>query len=179
MKNIKNLIFSIVILSNSLNVICFDGYDLDTNNMIESYAPNGAHDDLDVSLQHSPINSRGNNTLMIAVLNSDYNDIETLLKDKRIDIDLKNDDGMTALHYAAGSGDGLILRLLLEYGARINVVDGQGNSPLHLASDANAFAVAQELVDHGADVSSINVDSKTPFDLSHNNRMKSILSEMY
>ena len=177
MKNIKHLIMSVFALSISMGTVCFHGgYDLDTKNV--SYALSNS-DDLDIFLKGDSKVSRGNNELMDAVIDSNYDNVESLLKKNSIDIDSVNDDGMTALHFAAEAGDGLILRLLLDYGALINVVDHQGNSPLHLAANKNAFTVAQDLIDNGADVSLINVENKTPFDLSRNNRMRAILSDMY
>lgn len=177
MKNIKYFMIRLFVLFIGVNTTCFDdGYTLDTSNV--SYALNNA-DDLDVLLQDSTKASRGNSELMLAVIDSNYDNVESLLKDRSVDLNSINDDGMTALHFAAEAGDGLTLRLLLDYGALVDAVDHQGNSPLHLAVNKNSFAAAQELVDRGADISLVNVDNKIPFDLAHNNRMKSILSELY
>lgn len=57
--------------------------------------------------------------------------------------------GQTALHVAASFDQVAIVRMLLDAGARVNVLDVDGYSPLHEAKSAE---VARVLLDAGADV---------------------------
>lgn len=71
-----------------------------------------------------------------------------------IDIDLRNEDGSTALHKAAAYGDSDVVRRLLAAGADVNARDNDGRTPLHLAvRHAHCFraeSVVSLLVQAGA-----------------------------
>ena len=53
--------------------------------------------------------------------------------DNRADISAKDSDGRTALHLAAGEGQGVVVKLLLERGARLTDTDMNGATPLDRA----------------------------------------------
>ena len=59
--------------------------------------------------------------------------------------------GATALHYAAGSGQSLIVDLLLARGADVNALDQLGATPLFWARRLGHDAVARSLLQQGAD----------------------------
>ena len=68
------------------------------------------------------------------------------------DVNARDKDGRTLLHYAANKGYLEIVRLLLEKGANINVQDNDGRTPLHEAMSYHALGVARFLVENGANV---------------------------
>ncbi len=70
--------------------------------------------------------------------------------------------GMTALHFAARTGDVRSLKLLLEGGANIHAKDALGSSPLH---HCRGVPAAQVLLDYGADVNASNSCGHTPIHL--------------
>lgn len=49
-------------------------------------------------------------------------------------IDSRNEDGCTALHFAADRGQREVARLLIQHGADVNAVDSDGQTPLHYAA---------------------------------------------
>ncbi len=51
-----------------------------------------------------------------------------------IDIDAKNEEGQTAMHMAAFTGNDLIVKYLAEKGAEINITDNYGETPWSMAS---------------------------------------------
>ncbi len=139
-----------------------NAFDIDNDQEIESYIqPNGTQDDLDVSSKGNFINPRHDNLLMRTVLKNNVNQVQILLQDPTNNVNFQNKDGVTALHYAAKNGDGLITTLLLEHHADPNICDHGQNSPLHVAVDQNSFRVG-----------------KTPLDYAENNRMTKILQTL-
>jgi ankyrin repeat protein len=61
--------------------------------------------------------------------------LELLLSRREIDIDLKDSEGQTALHYASSCGHKKCVELLLSHGANRNSLDNDGNSTLDVAFD--------------------------------------------
>jgi ankyrin repeat protein len=59
--------------------------------------------------------------------------VVTILLEYNVDINIENNDGMTALHWAAQKGDLVVLKLLVEKGAKVDSTDKNGNTPLDLA----------------------------------------------
>lgn len=75
----------------------------------------------------------GNNVLHTAARNSDrYNIVEMLLK-SRFPIDLRNNNGDTALHIAAQKGNLDNIKALVKSGANIDILNNASLSPLYLA----------------------------------------------
>ena len=73
-------------------------------------------------------------------------------------------DGLTPLHYAAVSGNALLVRALLVGGADVNARDDNGRTPLHLSlCSVPSPSVVDELIAAGADVESIDNDGRTPY----------------
>ena len=63
------------------------------------------------------------------------------------DKNAKDEEGRTALHFAAGYGEDDCVKLLLEKGADINACDNNKNSPLHYAAGYGIVSCVQLLVD--------------------------------
>ena len=83
------------------------------------------------------------------------------------DVNAKDENGVTPLHWAAvASAPGRVAQLLLENGAKI-VADGYGYTPLHFAMPArNAPSFAKVLIDYGADVNAKSNRGYTPLHLA-------------
>ena len=107
------------------------------------------------------------------------------------DVNAKDQNGKTPLHYAAYRGRTIIAELLIANGADVNVKDGGGDTPLHYAAlfrrkeiakdaDVNAKGVAGQtplyhaetkeiielLIAKGADVNAKEQDGYTPLHLA-------------
>ncbi|CUS12313.1 unnamed protein product [Tuber aestivum] len=74
--------------------------------------------------------------------------------------------GMTALHFAAGSGSLSMVHQLLNHGADISIADEWGWTPLHAASSAGHDKVVALLLMHGADKDAKDVYKWLPVHLA-------------
>ena len=76
--------------------------------------------------------------------------------------DLPDDNGETALHYAAQLGDQQMVQALLYYKAVVDPRDQFGNTPLHWAAQRGNTAVLQMLIDAKAAIDPQNRQGVTP-----------------
>jgi ankyrin repeat protein len=99
--------------------------------------------------------------LIDAVQNDDRAAVESLLG-SHADVNARQDDGATALAWAAVRCNRDIAALLLKAGANANLVNEQGVSPLYLAMTNGATDVAKLLLASGADPNLARADGETP-----------------
>ena len=69
--------------------------------------------------------------LHLAVAIMGGNEFVRILIQNRCTIDLRDRNGATALHHAAGKGDNVNINTLLDAGANVNIQDEFGMTPLH------------------------------------------------
>ena len=82
------------------------------------------------------------------------------------DVNAKNNDGDTPLHFAA-SRDYKKVQMLLSAGADVNAKDKNGDTPLHRAAKNDHKEIAELLIAKGANVNARNErGGKTPLDLA-------------
>ncbi|XP_024921593.1 receptor-interacting serine/threonine-protein kinase 4 [Cynoglossus semilaevis] len=97
-------------------------------------------------------NARGSTPLHLATEKHLKLLAELLLSRRSTNINAKDEDQYTALHWAAQNGDEAITRLLLDRGAAINETDGQGRTAAHVACQHGQENVIRVLLSRGADV---------------------------
>ena len=101
-----------------------------------------------------------------AVHNADIKELGKLFKKKRrIDIDLKDQEGFSPLHRAAQLGLTEAVQLLVSHGANVNLKDKSNVNPLYYAVQSGNFECASFLIEQGADDNDIKdgfIDSKMP-----------------
>ncbi|XP_050686549.1 protein phosphatase 1 regulatory subunit 16A-like isoform X1 [Eriocheir sinensis] len=103
--------------------------------------------------------------LMEAATRGSIEDLRALLK-SGADPNMKNHDGLTALHQCCIDGSSETVALLLKYGADVNVTDQDLWTPLHAAATCGHFKVVTMLVKAGADVTVVNGDGDMPHDIT-------------
>lgn len=69
-----------------------------------------------------------------------------------------DDDGRTAMHYAAAGGSSEVVRALVEMGCDVNASDDDGSTPLAEAATRGNIAVVELLIELGADITVKNAD---------------------
>lgn len=77
--------------------------------------------------------------------------VERILADGA-DVNVVNQMGQTAMHWAVERGRVEVLRSLIKRGARVDAKDGSGRTPLHQAAEHGHAELASILLDSGADV---------------------------
>ena len=74
--------------------------------------------------------------------------------------------GMTPLHWAAYTGHGDVLKVLLEHGADPDAKDRDELTPLHCAARKGFIDIAKLLIEHKANVNASDVADHTPLSLA-------------
>lgn len=87
--------------------------------------------------------------LVDAVKRGDAESVRALVADK-VDVNAREGDGATALHWAVDRGDAVLVDLLLAAGAAPGLANDLGVTPLHLASALGNAAVVTRLLSAGA-----------------------------
>lgn len=85
-------------------------------------------------------------TLLAKVKNKDIAAVENLLNNGE-NVNEKNSQGNTALHYAVATGNAEMVKLLLSYNADVNAQNAKGWSPLSIAEKKNVGEVYNILED--------------------------------
>ena len=97
-----------------------------------------------------------------AALRGDLAEVERLLK-AGADVNAKDKDGVTPLHWAATNPTPAVLEVLLKAGADVNAEDNDGRTPLHAAAANNPSpAVIEVLLKAGAKVNANSNRVSTP-----------------
>lgn len=100
---------------------------------------------------HAVIAGCGHSTLTQAIIQHDYETIQTLLS-QGVDINQRAPLGKTPLSLATELGYRKCVELLLECGAKINHCDFAGFTPLHIAVKANHPDIVALLLKYNAEV---------------------------
>jgi uncharacterized protein len=102
------------------------------------------------------LGATSNSYVADAARSGDHDAVRSLLQ-KGADVNAAQNDGMTALHWAAQRGDVEMAEMLIYAGARPDAVTRIGQyTPLHVAAREGHAGVARVLLDNGA-----NVEAKT------------------
>jgi len=93
---------------------------------------------------------------------------------KGADVNAKNNDGATSLHYASWNGHTELAEALIAKGANINAKDSGGDTPLHWASANGHADVTKALIAKGADINAKNNHGRTPLDVARSEGKDSV-----
>lgn len=110
-------------------------------------------------------------SLLQEAIVSKNKDISELLINFGIDVNIRNDNGSTALHYCASRGYQLynIAQLILDNGGDLSISDKHGNQPLWTAcyeSKGKYLDMVKLFMDYGAEPSHENRYGKSPIDIA-------------
>lgn len=92
--------------------------------------------------------------------------VNQLVAVKSLDLDIQVDDKRTALYMASQKGHTVIMDLLLDAGANVNVVNQDGRVPLHMAVLAGNVEGVNRLLQAGAPVDAATKHGFTPLMLA-------------
>src|SRR6266404_9835886 len=108
-------------------------------------------------------------TPLIAAARENRTEMAEFLLSKGADVDARDDDGYTALFYAAynfGSEDANgatipMVKLFLVHGAKVNVIGKDGSTPLMWAAAKGEVDIIEMLMTAGADANTADANGKT------------------
>ncbi len=81
-------------------------------------------------------------------------------------LNLRDDEGMSALHWAADRGEAAVVEALLRGGADRDAVDGEGQTALHYAASCGHARAVALLIEAGADRGIKDRDGLKPADVA-------------
>lgn len=115
--------------------------------------------------------SKGNTPLHKATIAKNLQMVETLLaintdEDEWCKVNATTSDGCTAAYFAAFQGSDDILRVLIDFGANINLASSKNISPLHRAVSGNRVETVKFLLEHGANVNHADDAGRTALHLA-------------
>ena len=73
----------------------------------------------------------------------------------KVNVEAKDSDGRSGIHFAARNGKVDIVKVLLQNGANVNAVDREKITALHQAAQDGHAEVAKVLLENGADVNAV------------------------
>ncbi|CAD7704979.1 unnamed protein product [Ostreobium quekettii] len=100
--------------------------------------------------------------------------LKELLK-QGVDIDDKDEEGRTGLHFACGYGEMECINFFLDNGAKIDSVDNNKNTALHYAAGYGQAEAVKLLVSKGAALDTKNDDGNTPKEVAQLNEKDDIV----
>lgn len=106
-------------------------------------------------------NNRG--LLSILILEKRFDLSICLIEKTDIDLNQKDKNGYTPLHFAVQNNTYQTVKALLKKGATVDTLDKFGNTPLFKCVTENVDQkIAQSLIQHGANVNTMNVFGYCP-----------------
>jgi ankyrin repeat protein len=109
--------------------------------------------------------AQSNTRLVVAMKNQDAATVKALLK-QRVDVNLPDVDGTTALQWAAHWNDVETVKALITAGARANAASRYGVTPLHEAAAIGSAPIVNALLRAGAAADSTYGEGETPLMLA-------------
>ena len=105
--------------------------------------------------------------------------VQYLIELQHFDVDIKNKNEQTPLHYACMNGRLTVVKYLIAHGANIEAKDNakinSGSTPLHIASYYGKIEVVKYLLSIGANKDAKTNSGYTPYDLATNEEIRKLL----
>jgi len=91
---------------------------------------------------------------------------------KGLNINTRDENSCTLLHWAAVQGQLDVCEHLVKHGIDINAVNDYGSTALHLSAQKDRLDVARLLIEYGANKNLLDVNHKTALEMATSNPMK-------
>ena len=145
---------------NNINMETGENYlKLNNNSYHDSFTFNNPNTTSNESLYH--------NYLLMSKKGDKDNFLEELgkilsLPQKLSNIDYKDENGNSALHYSCDQGNLKIVEILINANANLNIRSNSQMTPLHLSTKRGFFDITKLLIEHGANIDVIDNEKNTP-----------------
>lgn len=123
-------------------------------------------------------NDHGLTAMHIAVHKGNISIVRRLLSEPSLDLEIKNENGDTALMVALAAQQSSIARLLMTAGANVNTQNNRGYTPLHLSSYLGMFHTVNMLLQGNANPNLTAKDGTRPIDLARSAGQQSIVARL-
>ena len=170
----SNPIIDIAMLEGSLSDDALS-VDYDAENDYKFDERDFMHRDLNVQPQSINYQDKQGKSLLMMIASKDEHKriMKFALEQLFANPNLQDRKGRTALHYAAASGNLMMVKLLLQHDAKLDVQDYEGKTPLYFAADGNDVEIANLLLQQGAERNlGIFETGALPVDQAHTAAMK-------
>ena len=106
-----------------------------------------------------------------------------ILNNPKVNINYKNENGWTALHYACDEGNLKIVEILIKAHIDINIKNNDKKTALHLSAFRGYFDITKILIDNGADLNALDNEKNLAIHLcalnGHNELLSYLLEKKY
>jgi len=113
-----------------------------------------------------------------AVRNGECDKARAMLQGDPKLVDVRTEDDNTPLHLAAFYGETTMARLLLEWGASVNLRGARGETPLHVAAASGRLELAELLLAAKAEINATNLAGETPLHLAARKGQRAMLQAL-
>lgn len=103
--------------------------------------------------------------------------VKELLEAEGGNVNWKDKEERTPLHWACDRGHQELFQLLVSKNADLNARDADGLTPLHYASMCGHPSLVKELLARGADLNAEDEDGATPLDMADDPEIKSLFNK--
>ena len=131
---------------------------------------------LDDLAHNKPTPQHQYNTHTTNTTTGDAAKLRELLDAEGVNVDAQDEEGRTALHFAAGYGELECAKLLLAKGAAVDLVDNNKNTALHYAAGYGQAESVKLLLEGGADKGAKNEDDKTALEVAELNEHAEVVA---
>lgn len=144
--------------------------------MLESLISRAKLKDINTALT----SSHSDSTLIHDLVEKCHNKTIALLLRKRVNVNIRDDEGRTLLFHAVSCGyneKSEMVKLLISHGADVNARDNLGKTPLYEACDqcSESYGTVNFLITKGADVNKCDENGYTPLHMAQNDRITNLL----
>ena len=123
------------------------------------------------------VGKNGETPMHVAASKGQYLSVNVFIA-KRLDVNVRDNDGLTPMHYAARVFEGCeAMSVLIRKGANIEAVEKSGKTPLHLAAQAGHAQLVKLLIIKKANVNARDNEEKTPLALATNKEVRELLEK--
>jgi len=113
--------------------------------------------------------------LHYTIMHGSLEAIQVLIKHLPQDINVRDQNGYTALHKAVSRGKLTVVQFLVESGARLDLSGLDGYAPIHVAAYRNDYKILEYLLNHRADPNDFLPNNKKAIDLTTDEKCKNLL----
>ena len=100
--------------------------------------------------QHLKGKGKDNSSLLSAIQEDNFILVEDIIKKRQVELNQRNEDGVSFLDYAIAKGNASIVKTLVEGGVNVNSQNPLDKTPLRLAVESGNLNIVRYLLSQGA-----------------------------